>query len=81
MDFRDDYSSAVLPKLLEGNVLPDFTILDNDQTFDKMMNDFVNIDFICKRDVFYLSENQTIQIINFYTNILQKIEWIILLLN
>lgn len=49
VDFRDDYSSAVLPKLLEGNVLPDLTILDNDQTFDKMINDFVNIDLICKK--------------------------------
>lgn len=49
VDFRVDYSSAVLPKLLEGNVLPDLTILDNDQTFDKMINDFVNIDLICKK--------------------------------
>lgn len=54
VDFRDDYSSAVLPKLLEGNVLPDLTILDNDQTFDKMINDFVNIDLICKKGSFIL---------------------------
>ena len=60
VDFRDDYSYAVLPKLFEGNVLPDFIILDNDQTLDKMMNDFVNIDLICKKGGYLLirkSEN------------------------
>lgn len=34
IDYRDDYSYAVLPKMLEGNVLPDFIIIDGDLRFD-----------------------------------------------
>jgi hypothetical protein len=55
IDFRDDYSSAVLPKLLEGNALQHFIIWDNDDTLDKMMNDFINIDLISTKETHLLA--------------------------
>lgn len=54
IDFRDDFSYAVLPKLLEGNYLVDFAILDSDENFDYLINDFVNIDLISKKGAYLL---------------------------
>lgn len=46
LDYREDYSFAVLPKLVEGNVLADFIFIDGDHKFDGVFFDFYYADLI-----------------------------------
>jgi hypothetical protein len=61
IDFRDDYAYAVLPKLLEGNVLPDFIVLDGDLKFDYLLTDFFYCDLILKNKSYILIRNHELQ--------------------
>jgi hypothetical protein len=61
IDFRDDYAYAVLPKLLEGNVLPDFIVLDGDLKFDHLLTDFFYCDLILKNKSYILIRNHELQ--------------------
>ena len=54
IDYRDDNSYAVLPKLLEGNILPEFIVIDGDLRFDAMLTDFFSVDLILKKNCFVL---------------------------
>jgi hypothetical protein len=71
IDFRDDYAYAVLPKLLEGNVLPDFIVLDGDLKFDHLLTDFFYCDLILKNKSYILIRNHELQSIKLVHQFIQ----------
>lgn len=72
VDYRDDFSYAVLPKLLEGNVLPELIIIDGDLRFDYLMADFLYSDLILKKRCYLLVRKNYLESTQSFHQYLQK---------